>query len=188
MLSFSEQYNISYGIFLAFKNNSNKRQLSVGHSEVVRNKYKYMFPKRFETYTKENFIFTCLYLAFTKSPSSFDSFVEKLKESNMESTILAFKDSIVNYKGYLKEDVEHMRSSYGRATVANMFSEYLKNNIRFYTLWFYLRYLPIEEELSYTNIQQIHINKIKVLLLYVTFSEQSLTSIKSIFLESSLLN
>jgi len=187
LLSFDEQYNISQGIFLSFKNNSKKRQLSVNHSEKVRAKFKYLIPSRFETYTKENFILTCLYISFTKSPSSYNSFLDILREIDFNKDITKFKDIIINYKFYLNKDINFIRESYGSGNVNILFSEYSKNNIQFYTLWFYLKYSNIDIN-NLSNIQTIYTNKIKVLLLYITFSEKSLINITNLFNESSLLS
>jgi hypothetical protein len=187
LLQFSELYNISQGIFLAFKHNAKKRQLSVKHSEKAMNRFKYSIPSRFETYTKENFILTCLYICFKKSPSSYDSFLEVLKEIDFNKDVYKFKDSIINYKGYLNSNINYIRENYGAGNTNTLFKEYMKNNIQFYTLWFYLKYKNVDLDLL-SNIQSIHINKIKVFLLYVTFSESSLLNIQQLFNESSLLN
>lgn len=184
MLSFNEQYNIGQGIFLAFKNNAKKRQFSVNHSEHVREKYRYMFPSRFETLTKENFIMMCLYVCFKKSPSSFEKFIDMLRDIDFVKDVLKFKDTLINYKLYLSRDIDHIRENFGSGSKDILFNEYTKNKINFYTLWFYIKYSGVDYE--YSNIQTIHINKIKVMLLYVTFSEQSLNHIKELFNESSL--
>lgn len=185
MLSFNEQYNISQGIFLAFKNNAKKRQLSVNHSEHVREKYRYMFPSRFETFTKENFIIMCLYVCFKKAPSSFEKFLDNIRDIDFVNDVLKFKDTLINYKLYLSRDIDYIKESFGEGNKDILFNEYSKNKINFYTLWFYLRYSNYDGD--YSNIQTIHINRIKVMLLYVTFSEQSLFHIKDLFNQSSLL-
>lgn len=186
MLSFDEQYNISQGIFLSFKNNAKKRQLSVNHSEKVRAKFKYLIPTRFETYTKENFILTCLYISFTKSPSSYNSFLDILREIDFNKDTTKFKDIIINYKFYLNKDINLIRENYGSGNISILFSEYSKNNIQFYTLFFYLKYTNTDLD-NLSTVQTIYINKIKVLLLYITFSEKSLINITKLFSESSLL-
>jgi hypothetical protein len=181
-------YNISQGIFLVNKNQSKQRQLSVGHSEKVRERFKYAFPKRYTNFTKENFILTCLYINFSKSPSSFDRFLEILKELDFNTSVLPFKNSIVNYKHFIGEDVNYLKSTYGKPTIEQMFTEYSNHKIHFYTLWFYIRF-QVEniDDYKYSNIQQIIINKVKIILLYITFSEESLAYIKSLFNESSIL-
>ena len=184
MLSFNELYNISQGIFLAFKNNSKVRQLTVSHSEQVRTKFKYSFPSRFETFTKENFVLTCLYINFKKSPSSFQKVLDILIDIDFNVDVLKFKDVILNYKHHLNSDINILREKYGNPTKEEVFQEYLRHNIQFYTLWFYLKYTNQHED-SFTHIQQININKIKTMLLYVTFSEKSLLHIQDIFNESS---
>lgn len=185
MLAFNDLYNISQGIFLAFKNNSKQRQLSVGHSDKVRQRFRYLFPSRFETYTKENFVLTCLYICFKKAPSSFDRFLEILKDIDFNKDVMAFKDSVKNYKHYIVTDVNYIRENYGSGSKEILFSEYNNNKIHFYTLWFYLKYNNIN---TFGYIEQIQINKLKILFLYLTFSEQSLSYIQELFKESSLLS
>ena len=186
MLSYSQQYDISQGIFLAFKNNLNTKQLNVNHSDKVRTKYRYMFPSKFETYTKENFIIMCLYICFKKSPSSFEKLIDIMRNIDFVADVLKFKDSLINYRLYLNNDINYIREVYGAGNVSILFNDYMKNKINFYTLWFYIKYSNYNIE--FTNIQKIHINKIKVMLLYVTFSEQSLKYINTLFEQSSLIN
>ena len=87
----------------------------------------------------------------------------------------------------MNSDINILREKYGNPTKEEVFQEYLRHNIQFYTLWFYLKYTNQHED-SFTHIQQININKIKTMLLYVTFSEKSLLHIQDIFNESSILN
>jgi hypothetical protein len=179
-------YNISQGIFLANKNQAKQRQLSVGHSEKVRERFRYMFPSRYANYTKENFILTCLWINYAKSPSSFDRFLDILKDLEFNTTVLHFKDSIINYRFHLSNDIGLLKSTYGKPSIQQIFYEYDNKKIQFYTLWFYLKYM--DNEFTPSNIQQLQLNKIKILLLYLTFSEQSLEHIKSLFSESSILS
>jgi hypothetical protein len=185
LLTFNEQYDISNGIFLAFKNNVKQRQLSVGHGSTVRERYQKIFPTKYETFTKENFIITCLWICFKKSPSSYDSFLDILKELNFTTDVLPFKNSIINYKHFLQQDIAYLQSINGRGTVHSIFNEYINNKIKFYTLWFYIKYSN-NLEYNFNYIQNISINKIKVLLLYITFTESSMQTVTQLFNESIL--
>jgi hypothetical protein len=185
MLNFSVQYNIAQGIFLAFKNNVKKKQLSVSHPEEVRNRYKYSFPTKYQTYTKENFISLCLYICFKKSPSSFNRFLELINRVEFKDVLL-FKNTIINYRHFLAEDTNFINSNYGSGSVITLFKEYNKGKIQWYTLWFYLKYSNYDI-VGLSHIQKVQINRIKTLLLYVTFSETSLSFVKTLFNESTLL-
>lgn len=185
MLDFKTQYNLSKGIFLAFRNNSDRRMLSVKDTQKVAERFRFSFGTRYETFTKTNFVILCLFVAFKKSPSSFESFIEQMNSLDFNTDVLAFKDMIMHYKLHLKRDTDLLKEKYGVPSKQQLFQEYRKHNIQFYTLWFYLKYNNMLDD--NTNVQQIELNKIKVLLLYVTFSEEGLLIIKDMVNQSSLL-
>lgn len=152
------------------------RLLSVGHSQEVLDKNKKFFPySKYESYTKENFVLCCLYIMFYKSPSSINSMFSFLKDIDKDE-VQAFKNNLLNYKQIIINDVELISQN---NSIDKVFELYQKNKIQFYSLWWYLKYNNIDiEKIEESRIRGRLLQKIKSLLLYVTFSEKSLEYIK----------
>ena len=189
MLNYSIQYDVANGVFLTFKNNLSKRSYSVSHKQEVRDKAKSMFPYfKYESYTKENFIAVCLYIMVRYSPSSVNKMYTYLKDVEFEDA-LRFKEDILKYKLYIPQDVIYLRELYGDPSIDQVFKEYRRYKIKFYTLWFFLKLkdVNIDDFISNNRINGQHLQKIKQLMLFVIFSEKAIDSIKLLFDETSLL-
>lgn len=189
MLNYGVQYDIANGIFLTFKNNLAKRSYSVSHGQNTRDKAKAIFPYyKYESFTKENFISVCLYLMLTKSPSSVNGLYEMLKDIDPEDAF-KFKDSIINYKLYVPKDIMYLREQYGDPSVEQMFKEYKRNKIKFYTIWFFLKYkdIDVDDYIIKHKINGQFLQKIKQLMLFITFSDKAMSNVKLLFEETDLL-
>lgn len=192
MLQYSSQYQISCGILFAFTKNSDKRLLSVKHTEKKIEGFKPRFPyTKYEQFTKENFIVLNLYINFTKSPSSLDDVTKYLIETDFNKEVVPFKNKILNYKEHLSKQVEYLLTEYGKPSIKDMFDSYRTKKIEFYTLWFYLYFMGYdlykEFDPIFNRTQKFELQKIKNLLLYMTFSEKSLSYMKILFEQSDLL-
>lgn len=194
MLNYYEQYHITNGIFYAFSTKAKKRILSTSHSEKKIESFKSRFPyHKYESFTKENFIVLNLYINFKQSPSSVEDVLRHLQDTNFNEEVLGFKKKITQYRELLSAHIEYLMSTYGKPSIQEIFDAYRKKKIEFYTLWFYLYYLgydlysDIEELKVFSRVQVRELQKIKQLLLYVTFSEKSLVYIKMLLQQSDLI-
>lgn len=189
MLSYNKQYDISNGIFLTYDNQLSYRLLHSKHGQAVRDKMKSQFPfNKYETFTKENFIMTCVYLVFTKSPSSYRGLVEELREVD-EKAVFKFKDGIINYRQYIRKDAEHIRSNYGaNVTAQDILREFTQKNINFYTVHFFLLFHPEtnREELKKSRVFGHVIRKLDFIMKFLTFKDESVEYVKTIFKEIEL--
>jgi len=180
-LGYSEMYNISGGVYFTFNNKkANKRMLSVKHNKEKRDKLSSIFPtSKYQNWTRENFIIACLYINFKLSPSSFISSIEMLKDIEQKE-IFNFKNEILQYNLFLKQDLEYL-VNVGNLNLNSVIKEYKLNNIKWYTLYFYIlaegKMLDILEK---TRVSSYLARKIKKLLLYVTFSDKSITKVRTL--------
>jgi Fe2+ or Zn2+ uptake regulation protein len=183
-LSYFEMYNAAAGIYMTFSNTSKnkKRLLTVKHTENKRQKMKSVFPvNKYKLWTKENFIIACLYVNFKKSPSSLYKAIEFLDEIE-DSEVHKFKNEILYYKKYVKEDMDHVLITEGTGVSTDfMIKEYRNNNIQWYTLHFFLlaKNESLDDYLS-SRVNAKLIRSIKNLLLYITFSDKSVQNMKSL--------
>jgi hypothetical protein len=172
-------YNISAGIFSAFNSKNTKAKVyAVNHSQEKRDRMKNIFPiKKYNNFTKENFIFYNLYVNFHYSPSSLESLYEKLNTLDI-SKALSFKNEIINYKKFLREDIERINIEESNISIGYMINQFRKNKIRWFTLYFYILSIgnTIENtpEISKSRINKKAVEKIQKLLLYVSFSDESI--------------
>jgi len=187
-LSYNEQYNICSGIFMAFNNKSNKRILSVSHGKEKREIMKQIFPyKQYESWTKENFILACLYIMFTKSPSSLNSSYELLVDIE-EKNIMKFKNEILYYKKYLIDDINRINIESFDVSLDYIISEYRLGKIKWYTFYFYILVNNEMEKINKSRINKHLMEKINKLLLYITFSEKSVLEIRKLMKENISIN
>lgn len=183
MLQFNEQYNVLHGIFVTFNNNSNHRILVSKHKADVREKAKFVYPyKRYETWTKENLVLLGLQIMLEKKPSSFMGLLKELVDEDTDKKVKYFKDIIMNYKTYIIEDVNMIIQKYGeKPTFDDMFNLYINKHIKFYTLWWYLKFTDADiEKICEMRVKGTVIKRIKQISLFLTFKESNLELIKQI--------
>lgn len=194
MLNYNIQYDISQAIFFVFKNNSEQAMLKVYHSENARNNCKKIFfYNKFLSWNRGNFILACLYIVFTKNPSSITSFYEKLNEIDITNIeYIEFEDSIKNNGKHIKNNVDYILSTIGgNPDIDDMFKMYTKHEIKFYVLWWYIVYsktLDMDTICKASRIKEINLKKIKNMLLYIKFDEHNIRYIKNLFSANSLLS
>lgn len=182
MLNYWNQYSISNGIYLCYDQRLTRRTLSSKHGEVVREKMKNVFPyRKHESTTKENFVLLSLYVMFTKTPSSFRSYVSEIANADMKEA-MKFKQDILQYDNNIKRDVKYLREKYmDDLNVQNVFNEFNSRKIKFYSAWFYLNFCGEDiEALSKSRVMGHVIRKLKFIMLYVTFKEESVNKIKTL--------
>ena len=189
MLNYAVQYNVSYGIFLTFKNNLPKRSFSVNHKKDKVDKMKILFPyQKYETYTRENFIAACLYIMYTFNPSSFNKMLDYLRNIDYNN-IIKFKNDIINYQINLQQDITFLREKYCNPTLKDILQELKDNKIKFYTFYFYIRVKEINIDTIIDNSRVLgsFVQRIKQLLLFITFKEEAINKIVVLFEESNIL-
>ena len=171
------------GVYFAFnsKAKNKKRTLSVSHGKTKRDKMKAVFPyNRYEEWSKENFILCALYINFIKKPSSLISAFQELKVID-EKDVMTFKNEIIYYRKFLKEDIEKILMNEPNPSYEYMSKAYRKNEIRWYTYYFYIVVKNInEQDILKSRIDGFLYKNIKSLLLYVTFSEKSMMEVKKL--------
>lgn len=183
MLNYITQYNIANGILHCFKNFMNTRMLSVNHKQDKIDKFISIFPNyKFETYPKDNFVITCIYIMWKKNPSSIYKMIDYLQEIDFNRDVAPFKNDILSYKFFVTRDVDFIKTTIGKPDSEQIYKLYKTNNIKFYTFYWYLRNMQIESRKI-----QIEMQKIKSIMLYIKFSEESLKYIDSLFNESDIL-
>lgn len=183
---YDEQYNIANGIFMMFDKGSLKKIMAVRHSQKKRDEMKSLFPyKKFENYNKSVFILACLYVNFTKMPSSALGSIEFLRDISLKD-IQLFKDSIVQYKKYLKDDILLLKNAFGTNISFDEITEYYRTNrIKWYTWYFYLVASGYDlEKLERSRINGILYKKIKTLLVFVSFSQDSMLMVRELMSNS----
>ena len=185
MLNYVNQYNISNGIFLCFDKELDHRKLTSNHSQQVRDKMKNSFPHlKFEGWTKENFVIMCIYIMFKKKPTSYRGMVQLLHEMK-EKTVSEFKTEILNYNQHMARDVDYLIGKYGgKLTVDEIFNEFQQHDIKFYTLWFYLKTINADEEsILKTRAKSATFRRIKTLMLYLTFKQENVKKLEKLIKE-----
>jgi len=183
MLSYNEQYNIMGGVYFAFNSKSTKakRTLSVSHGKQKRDKMKAVFPyKQYEEWTKENFVIASLYINFVKKPSSLISAFSELKDLD-EKEVMTFKNEIIHYRKFLKEDIEKIKMMEPSPSYEFMADLYRKNEVKWYTFYFFVIVKNINiDKIMKSRIDGFLFKSIKSLLLYVTFSQKSMMEIQEL--------
>jgi len=188
-------YNITAGINLAFKGKSKKPLLRVNHKEATRDKYKDMFPiNKFSSITRENFILVNLYLNFSKSLKNFNDCIKALHDLDMKpikidnikkevglkdiKEVYDFKRDIFRHKDIFVEEIDKIRLEESNISLDYMLDKYRRNQIKWFTLYLYLRANNINIDDIETRVDTMLLHKIKKLTLYVIFSEKSIKIMK----------
>ena len=184
MLSYHKQYDLSNGIFLTYDHQMDYRLLHSKHGQTVREKMKNTFPyHKYESIDKETFILSCIYIMFTKSPSSYRGLVSELRELNLKE-VSTFKMTILNYNDYIQRDITYIISEYGgNATYQNIVRDFLDKKVQFYTLWFFILFNPdidINELKKSRVFSHIH-KKLTFIMLFVTFKQESIDNLNKVF-------
>ena len=184
MLHYSQQYGIANGIFITYDSQLDYRLLHSKHGEKVRDKMKMLFPHhKYETTTKENFIMTCLYVMFFKTPSSFRGLVEELREVDVKE-VDKFKHSILFYREYIVKDVNYIKETYGaNVDIGNLLKELSEQKINFYTMHFFVLFHP-EIDINAVRKSRVfgHIlRKLSFLMKFLTFKDESVAYVKTVF-------
>ena len=189
-MTYDEQYDIANGIFMMFEKSSQKKILGVRHNRKKRDEMKCMFPhKKYENRNRDVMILACLYVNFTKMPSSAIQSFEYLNELDMMDLQL-FKDSLIQYRKYLKDDMEMLKNEYGTNVSFNEVTEkYRRNEIKWYTWYFYLVVSNYDlEKLEKSRINGILYKKIRTMLVFVSFSQDSMLLVREILTENLRFN
>lgn len=187
MLSYNQQYNIINGVFLTFSKNANLPINSVNHSDTTRQKYINVLPhKKYSNYTKDKLVLVMVYIMFNKTPSSINVVYTELHNINFDD-IKVFHNHLVNYKLFIDKDIELLKVQYGKPSSKQVIHEYINNNIKFYTVWWYLKYTNNLESSMRNPINKVLLQNIQQLLLYIKFSESVVSNI-SILLKDNLLS
>ena len=180
MLSYNQQYDIANGIFITYDSQLDYRLMHSKHKGGTRENMKMMFPyQKWETRTKEVFVLACLYTIFTKTPSSFRSFVGELREIDLKD-VSSFKHIILNYHDFISKDVSYLRETYGSSIDQHtILNEFMEGKIKFYTAWWYVKFN--EEDFKIGRVYAHVIRKLRFLMLFLTFREDSIENIRELF-------
>jgi len=186
LLQYNEQYNILHSVLFTFVNSSKTPLTTVNHSKEVRDNFKMFYAysnSKYSKYSKLNFKALCLYIAFYKSPNTPNDFVYELNEAKIEDGI-GFKKEILDYKRHLVNDFNYLVGNYNTSvTMSIVTKEYIKKNIKWYTFWFYAKKTNNVDNLMENRLTKHLTRKIKTMLLYVNFSEKSLSIIDDLIVD-----
>lgn len=180
MLSFNQQYDIANGVYLTYDSQLDYRLLTSKHKQGTRKNMEMSFPyHKYEDKTKELFVLACIYVMYTKTPSSYRAFVEELREVEIKD-VGSFKHKIMNYQDYIAKDVAYLKKEYGSALdPQKVLTEFLDNKIQFYTASWYIRVHADDWKpgRTFTHVMR----KLKFVMLFLTFKEESVKTIKGLF-------
>ena len=189
-MTYDEQYDIANGIFMMFDKSSKKKILGVRHSRKKRDEMKGLFPwKKFENRTRDVFILACIYVNFTRMPSSVIQSFELLSEVESKD-IQLFKDSLIQYRKYMRDDIEMLKNEYGTNIVFEEVTEkYRKSEIKWYTWYFYIVVSGYDiATLEKSRINGLLYKRIRTILLFVSFSQDSMLMVREILTENLRFN
>jgi hypothetical protein len=115
-----------------------------------------------------------------RKPSSFQGMLQLLQDDDTDKKVKYFKDIIMNYKTYINEDVEKIIIKFGeKPTFDQMFKLYVDKEIKFYTLWWFLKYSEEDiDAICKMRVKGNIVKRIKQMNLFLTFSEKNLEVIK----------
>jgi len=157
-MTYKDIYKIGQTLIQSF--NSEKKLKGIkGISEKYRNitpVYKY------EEWSIKYFTMYSLYLIQKYAITSFSSFVKYLKNDETKE-FQYWKSEIVNYKDYMKKDIEYLKQKYGKLDERAL-QDFIEGKIKFYTLYFILYYRNKLEELSKSRVYGLVIKKLKFLM------------------------
>ena len=178
-MKYYDMYQISHGMFLTYHNSLDKRLLHTNHKKATIDKFESFFPvEKYKRKTKETFIVCCLYVLFEKTPSSFHKMVDELKNLDFDE-VVEFKRKIMNYERYIKRDVNLLKEK-GFVTKNEVINMFVKKEIMFYTLYFYLKFTNQFESLKSSRVHKVIYKKLKFIMLFITFKDESVKKIKNL--------
>jgi len=181
-MKYYDMYQISHGMFLTYQNSLDKRLLHTNHKKTTIEKFEKFFPvEKYKRKTKETFVVCCLYVLFEKSPSSFHKMVDELRNLDFDE-VIDFKRKIMNYEHYIKRDVKLIKEK-GYVTKEDIINMYIKKEIMFYTLYFYLKFTNQFESLKNSRVYKVIYKKLKFIMLFITFKKESVEKIKKLISE-----
>ena len=174
-------YQILWSVFLTHINQ--ERISGVKHNDKTIKKYSLFIPfDKLLTVTTENILLSLLITILEKPVNTF---FDLINSTDFEpKKITNFKNDIFLYKENLIKDLEYL-SNYGRNIDANIiFNSYLKKKIKFYTLYFFVNFLVVNEiepdkqkkkilVTKLTRIQKFIYRRINTVMLFITFKEES---------------
>lgn len=180
MLSYNQQYDIANGIFITYDSQLDYRLMHSKHKRSTRERMKISFPyHKWETRTKETFVLACIYVIFTKTPSSFRAFVEELREVDLKE-VGKFKHIILNYQDFMAKDVRYLKEEFGSSIdPQKVLTAYINGKIQFYTAWWYIK-LNHEDFKPGRTFSHI-LRKLKFVMLFLTFKQESVDRMKELF-------
>jgi len=180
VLSFNQQYDIAHGIFITYDTQLDKRLLHSRHKNATRENAKMFFPhQKWEAKTKELFVLSCLYIMFTKTPSSFRALLGELREVDIKD-VAQFKHKIINNYDYISKDTQFLKEKYGSSiTEQIILKEFIDNNIQFFTAYWFVKlskgdWVPGR---TFTHVMR----KLNFIMLFLTFKEDAVDKIRGLF-------
>ena len=150
------------------------------HKKPTRDKMEPMFPvDKWSSRKKETFVLACLHIMFYKTPSSYASLVTELRAFDIKK-VAKFKHLIVYYADYMRKDVSYLKEAYGSGiNTQNVLSAFVNKDIEFYTAWWFIK---LNDEDFKPNRTYTHLlNRLKFIMLFLTFKEESIQNIKTLF-------
>jgi len=185
MLTYEKQYDVANGIFITYDSQLDYRLLHSKHKKGTRDKMKTMFPyQKWESRTKETFVLSCLYIMFHKTPSSFRSFVNELREVDLKE-VSKFKHKILNYMDYISRDVKNLKEKYGGSiSHQEILKEYVDGNIEFFTAYWFVKLSNKDWKPGRTFAHIMR--KLNFIMLFLTFKDEAVNKIRELFEEIDL--
>lgn len=180
VLSYNQQYDIANGIFITYDSQLDYRLMHSKHKAGTRDNLKNSFSyHRWEDRTKETFVLACIYVVFTKTPSSFRAMVSELREIDLKD-ITKFKHIIMNNQDFMAKDTAYLKETYGSSIdPQKVMKDFADGNIQFYTAWWYVK-LQHEDWVPGRTFTHV-LRKLRFVMLFLTFKEESVQRIRQLF-------
>ena len=167
MIQYRTQYNIAYGTFLTFLNDYEKPLLRVNHKKEKMEKIKKIFPyKKYQSFTKENFILMCVFVVYTYTPTSFEKMVEYLYNIDIDD-FKKFKMILLDQMFYAKNDLETILNK--NQLPLNL---YIKNEITFIGMYVYILVKNKIDEYKKSRIKVNIIKRLTFIFKYVKIKDE----------------
>jgi len=160
-MTYKEIYTIGQTLIQSYNYNKKLKGIN-GFS----NKFREITPiHRYEEWSNKYFTLYSIYLIYKYSITNFGSYIERLK-SDETKEFLKWKNDILIYKDYIKNDLSFLKNKYGLLD-ERCINDYIEGKIKFYTLYCILRQKDKLEDLKQSRVYGQVIKKIEFVMLFL---------------------
>jgi len=172
-MTYYEFYKLCHGLYITYHNSFDKPVLTTRHKRDKMDEMKYIVPyEKFKNKHRKTIILSGIYVIFNKSPASFNKFLQDLRELDFDE-IKKFKYDIKMHETYIKKDIKLLKEKL-ITTKEEAIQLFLKNEIKFYSLYFYLKAKNEFEALKNSRIYKTLYKRLKFIMLFLNFDKENI--------------